>query len=103
MQVLETTVDHLGGSVAGDWSVEEREDVGLPLLQRGGELADLDERGRARGAQVGDQAAHDFLPRAAGRCSVGGDHPLVGTPCRLDFGMLVVREQQLQTQQLLAR
>lgn len=42
-EVLESSVDRLGRSVAGAGAVEKREDVGSPLLQGPAEFAELDQ------------------------------------------------------------
>lgn len=94
--MLEASVDGFCGAVAGAGAVEVGEDVGGALLQGAAEAAQLDEHGRDTIGQRVDYGLHDEFPEPRVGFPVGGDHPLVDAPGRLDLDMLVVREQCFQ-------
>jgi len=100
-EVLEATVDGLGGSVRRAGAVEVGEHVAGAFGQSATEAAELDERLR-------DSVAERFDDRGQGRrClapvgfAVGGDHALVDAPGRFNLDVLVDREQRVESCALL--
>ena len=75
--MFEAAVDRLRGSVAGAGAVEVGQDVGGALLERAGELADLDELDRNGGGDPCDRVGQEVLAQAAVVLAVGGDDVLV--------------------------
>ena len=99
--MFEAPVDRLRGTVAGAGPVEEREHVDGALLQCPAELAQFDKSGRDTACEGVDELLHDELPESPIRFPVGGDHPLIDAPGRLDLDMLLVGEQLLEAGLLL--
>ena len=99
--MLESSVDRLGGAVAGAGPVEVGQDVGGALLQGPPQGADLLQRGGNTGADRGDELGHERSAGLAVRCAVGGDHLLVDAPGGLDLYVLLGREERLDPRPLL--
>ena len=91
--MLEATVDGFGGSVAGAGAVEVGQDVSGSGLQGPAEFGDLDQGSWDAGADRVDELDHQLTSCAAVFVPVGGDHPLVDAPGRLDLDMVVSGEQ----------
>ena len=89
--MLESAVDRLGGSVGGAGSVEVRQDVIGALLQRLAQGAiSLSAAGRLWLTEL-DQPFHGCPAWFVG-FAVGGDHPLVDRPGRLNLNVGVAVE-----------
>jgi hypothetical protein len=86
-------VDRLGRAVAGAGSVEVGQHVGGSLLQGAAERDDLDQRLRYTAGDRVDQLDHQLATVPPVLVPVGGDHPLVDAPARLDLDVGVVGEQ----------
>ncbi len=99
--MFESAVDGFGGSVAGAWPVEEREDVGRALSQGACEPADLDKGGGDAGADRVDHSLHHLLAALLVGFPIGGDDALVDAPGRFDLDVLVAGEQCCQACALL--
>ena len=94
--MLEAPVDGLGRAVGCAGTVEVGQDVGGALGQGPAKCEDLAQRGRDATADGVDQPLHQLLASGPVGFSVGGDHPLVDPPGRLDLDVGVDLEQLLQ-------
>ena len=95
-EVLKSSVEGLGRPVAGTGSVEVRQDVFGPLLQRSSERDELGQRGRDAAAERVDEVAHQPLALGPVGLAVRADHALVNAPGGLDLDVLVDGEQRGQ-------
>ena len=95
-QVLEAAVDGFCGSVAGAGPVEVGQDVGGAFLEGPAKCEALAQRGRDAVADGVDQSLHRLSASGPVGFLVGGDHPLVDPPGRLDLHVVVSGEQRLE-------
>jgi hypothetical protein len=91
--VLEPAVDRFGRPVGGAGSVEVGQHVRGSALEGPSERGELGQGGRDAGADGVDEPLHRRSASAAVGVAVGGDHPLVDPPGRLDLDVLLGIEQ----------
>lgn len=101
-EVLEPSVERFGRPVGCTGPVEVGQYVGGAFVQRPPQLGDLDEGLRNAAADVGDQLGHQSPATSPVLITIGGDHPLVDAPGRLDLDVDIVNEQRPQPVSLLS-
>jgi hypothetical protein len=95
--VLEAAVDGLGRSVGGAGPVEVGQHVSGALLEGPPERDDLAQCSGDAVADRLDQPLHQFPASGPVGLAVGGDYPLVDAPGRLDFDVVLGREQGVES------
>lgn len=91
-EVFQPAVDRFSGAVAGAGAVEEREHVGRAPTEGAAQADELDEFLRDAGADRVDHPVEQEPSQPLVGLSIGHNEPLMDTPSRVDFGVLLVGE-----------